>query len=63
MTCEWGHRGEGECVCESMQVVVPPAIWTDLEFGPQTRNLHPGGSGRGGQWEGGRWQCRGPEGG
>lgn len=32
MTCEWGHRGEGECVCESMQVVVPPVIWTDLEF-------------------------------
>lgn len=33
-----------------------------LVFGPQTRNLHPGGSGRGGLESGG-WQCRGPEGG
>lgn len=32
-----------------------------LVFGPQTRNLHPGGSARGGLESGG-WQCRGPEG-
>lgn len=34
-----------------------------LVFGPQTRNLHPGGSGRRGGLEIGGWQCGGPTGG
>lgn len=59
-----GSGGGGMSVCESVSCCSA----CDLdglgisEFGPQTRNLHSGGSGSGGLESGG-WQCRGPKGG
>lgn len=53
----------GGQVCESVSCSACDLDgFGNLVFGPQTRNLHPGGSWRGG-FESGGWQCRGPEGG
>lgn len=61
-TSERVKRRGGMCVCESVSCACDLDGFGISVFGPQTRNLHPGGSGRGGLGSGG-WQCRGPEGG
>lgn len=68
MCCGTSKRGHfckkmGGQVCESVSCSACDLdVFGILVFGPQTRNLHPGGSARGGL-ESGEWQCRGPEGG
>lgn len=64
-TSKRGHfcKKMGGQVCESVSCSACDLdVFGILVFGPQTRNLHPGGSARGGL-ESGEWQCRGPEGG
>lgn len=64
-TSKRGHfcKKMGGQVCESVSYSACDLdVFGILVFGPQTRNLHPGGSARGGL-ESGEWQCRGPEGG
>lgn len=61
----WG-RGRAEVgggqVCESVSCSACDSdVFGILVFGPQTRNLHPGGSARGGL-ESGEWQRRGARG-